>query len=128
VDTDALTSPFEADMAWVARLDKPDFVGKAALARAAAGPDSREKLVGFIMQNGAVPDDGSPVLVGGKLAGRVTSSRYSPLNQKAIGLAWVPAGHAAEDAEIEIRVKGQPMPAIVKQAAFYDSEGARLRQ
>ena len=29
VDTDALTSPYEADMAWTVKLDKPDFIGKA---------------------------------------------------------------------------------------------------
>jgi sarcosine oxidase subunit alpha len=127
VDTDALTSPFEADMAWVARLDKDDFVGKAALARAAER-SSREKLVGFLVRDNAVPDDGSPVLIGGKLAGRVTSARYSPLNQAAIGLAWIPVEQAAEGTEIELRANGQAVRGIVKLAAFYDPEGARLRQ
>ena len=31
VDTDALSSPYEAGMAWVAKLDKPDFIGRNAL-------------------------------------------------------------------------------------------------
>ena len=35
VDTDALSSPYEAGMAWVAKLDKPDFIGRNALARLA---------------------------------------------------------------------------------------------
>ena len=29
VDTDALTNPYEADMGWAVKLEKPDFVGKA---------------------------------------------------------------------------------------------------
>ena len=34
VDTDATSNPIESDMAWVAKLDKDDFIGKAAISRA----------------------------------------------------------------------------------------------
>jgi len=125
VDTDALTNPYEAGMGWVAKLDKADFIGRAALRRLETEPP-QNSLVGFTME-GALPEDGAAVLVDGKLAGRVTSARYSPVNGKAVGLAWVPASSAREGAEIAVRVEGRPAPARVSTRAFYDPEGARLR-
>jgi sarcosine oxidase subunit alpha len=127
VDTDALTNPFEAGMAWVAKLDKEDFIGKAALTRLAA-QDAKQRLVGFVMEQDGVPEDGAAVLVGGRLAGRVTSARYSPVNGKAIGLAWVPVANSEEGARIEVRLRGASAPARVVHEAFYDPAGERLRQ
>jgi sarcosine oxidase, subunit alpha len=126
VDTDALTNPLEADMGWVAKMDKPDFIGKAALARLGVrGP--QQKLVGFVMQSDTVPEDGAAILVHGKLAGRVTSVRYSPANHKAVGLAWVSAEAEKADAEIQVRVNGQLEAARITSKAFYDPDGVRLR-
>ncbi len=126
VDTDALTSPYQAEMAWTVKLEKDDFIGKTALSRAAEAQPA-EKLVGFVMQEDGVPEDGSAVVSSGRPAGRVTSSRYSPHKGKAIGLAWVAAGQAREGTEIQIRVQGRPLRAVVTEQPFYDPEGARLR-
>jgi len=127
VDTDALTNPYEADMGWAVKLDKPDFVGKAFLSTAAKDL-SRERLIGFVLSGSGVPEDGSAVVVNGKLAGRVTSSRHSPAQQAAVGLAWVKVSHAQEGASIEVRVDGRPVQARVTMQPFYDLEGGRLRQ
>jgi sarcosine oxidase, subunit alpha len=126
VDTDALTTPFEAGMGWVAKLEKDDFIGRAALQRL-EDHQVQQKLVGFIMVDDSVPEDGAAIVTGGKLAGRVTSSRCSPAHQKAIGLAWLSADLAKEGTEIEIRVNGQLGRARVTQQPFYDPEGTRLR-
>jgi len=126
VDTDALSNPYEAGMAWVAKLDKQDFIGRNALSRF-ADADPQQNLVGFVMNDDAVPQDGAAILVDGALAGRVTSARYSPKNGKAVGLAWVAAKSAAEGAEIQIRVNGGTARARIVQDAFYDPEGERLR-
>jgi len=126
VDTDALTNPFEAGMGWVAKLDKEDFIGRAALRRL-SGEELKQILAGFIMNEEALPEDGAAILVNGRLAGRVTSARYSPVNRKAVGLAWVPAELARPGAEIDVRVGGRLARAHITQQAFYDPEGARLR-
>ena len=126
VDTDALSNPYEADMAWVAKLDKPDFIGRNALSRLAdAAP--QQNLVGFVMNDDAVPQDGAAILVDGALAGRVTSCRYSPKNGKAVGLAWVVAQSATAGAEIQIRVNGATARARIVEEPFYDPAGERLR-
>lgn len=126
VDTDALSSPYEAGMAWVAKLDKSDFIGRNALSRLAE-TEPQQILVGFIMNEDAVPQDGAAILVNGALAGRVTSARYSPHNGKAIGLAWVAARSSIDETEIDIRVDGGTARARIVQDAFYDAAGERLR-
>jgi sarcosine oxidase, subunit alpha len=125
-DTDALTNPFEAGMAWAVKLDKEDFIGRVALQRLAIQKPN-QNLVGFVMNGGSLPEDGAAILVDGKLAGRVTSARYSPVNRKAVGLAWVPTDLAREGAEIDVRIDGRLVRAHITQRAFYDPEGARLR-
>jgi sarcosine oxidase, subunit alpha len=127
VDTDALTNPYEADMGWAVKLDKNDFVGKALLSRAALD-QSRERLVGFVLQGGDVPPDGAAIVVNGKPAGRVSSSRYSPAQGAGVGLAWVRASKAQEGTLIDVRVNGRVAKAKVTMKPFYDPEGVRLRQ
>jgi sarcosine oxidase, subunit alpha len=126
VDSDALTNPYEAGMAWAPKLDKEDFIGRTALQRLAGQP-LQQKLAGFIMNEEVLPEDGAAIMVNGQLAGRVTSARFSPHKRKAIGLAWVPADLAREGAEVDVRVGGRLARAKITEQAFYDPEGARLR-
>ena len=126
-DTDAVSNPLDIGMDWVVRFDKEDFIGREGLKLASErGP--RNKLVGFIMQNGQVPEDGVPVVSGGKPIGKVTSARFSPTMHKGFGLAWVPAELAQDGTQISILVNGKPRPAHVTLQPFYDPEGERLRQ
>jgi sarcosine oxidase subunit alpha len=126
VDTDALSSPYEAGMAWVAKLDKADFIGRNALLRQAE-VTPQQSLVGFVMKDDTVPQDGASILVDGTLVGRVTSTRYSPKNGKAVGLAWLTAKSAAAGGEIQICVNNRTATAHLVQGAFYDPAGERLR-
>jgi sarcosine oxidase, subunit alpha len=126
VDTDALTNPFEAGMGWVAKLEKEDFIGRASLRRLAR-EQPRQNLVGFVIDEDVVPEDGAAILVEGKLAGRITSVRYSPVNRKAVGMAWISAGLGREHAEVDVHIGSRLVRARITQNAFYDPEGARLR-
>ena len=126
VDTDALSNPYESDMPWVAKLDKPDFIGKASLEGLRSAP-ANERLIGFVMLDDGLPDDGSAIVLAGRPAGRVTSARYSPVTGRAVGLGWVAANLAEDGREIDVRVQGQLAKARVQQAAFHDPEGTRLR-
>jgi sarcosine oxidase subunit alpha len=127
-DTDALSTPWEADLAWAVRLDKPDFVGRDAL-RAAQGRGSRQRLVGFTLAGpGVLPEEGAAVVVEGHPIGRVTSAKWSGHLGRAIGMAWLPAGLARDGASFEVRVEGgATRAATVVTRPFHDPEGARLR-
>lgn len=126
-DTDMVSNPLEGDLPWVVRLDKDDFIGKHAL-EAIQERGLREMLVGFVMDEPVVPEDGVPVMHSGQPVGRVTSSRADPTTGRGFGLAWVPVDLSQEGTQITIRVKDNPRPARVVHEAFYDPEGARLRE
>ena len=126
-DTDAVSNPLESDMEWTVRFDKEDFIGRAGLL-AVRDRGLRNKLVGFVMQDGQVPDDGVPVVTGRAPIGRVTSARRSPTTGKGFGLAWVPVEMAEEGCQISVLIDGRPKPAQVTLRPFYDPDGKRLRE
>jgi sarcosine oxidase subunit alpha len=127
-DTDSESNALEANMPWIVKFDKDDFVGKWSL-EYVRERGFREQLVGFEMADevGAVPAEGGQVVVDGRPGGRVTSSRWSPELNKVIGMAWVPASLAQEDAEIAIRMNGGVEKARVRLRPFFDPEGEHLR-
>jgi sarcosine oxidase subunit alpha len=125
-DTDALSNPLEADMAWVVKFDKEDFIGKKALV-SIQQRGRRQSLVGFVMRDTRVAEDGSAVVVSGKPVGRVASSRFSPSVGKGVGLAWVPIEMAADGTPLQIRVNGTLAVADIVSQPFYDPQGKRLR-
>ncbi len=126
VDTDALSNPYEAGMAWVAKLDKTDFIGRVALARLKQNPLER-MLVGFELEGTMAPPDGSPVLVEGKPVGWATSVRFSWAKQKVIGMAWVTPAEAKPGAGITLRSDAVDYPAYIVEEVFYDPAGDRLK-
>ncbi len=126
VDTDALSNPYEAGMAWVAKFDKPDFIGRAALLRMQQNPLER-MLVGFEMEGSVAPHDGSPVLVDGKPVGWATSVRFSWEKRKVIGMAWVTPAEAKHGTPITLRSDAVDYFANVVEQVFYDPSGQRLK-
>lgn len=125
-DTDALSNPLEAGLAWIVKADKPDFVGRDAIA-AVAARGMREALVGFEIVGRMVPDEGAAVVRDGRLTGRVTSAKWSDTLDRTIGLAIVPIDLATEGATLEIRRDGSIVSGTVVLKPFYDPDGARLR-
>jgi sarcosine oxidase subunit alpha len=136
-DTDALSDPLSADMAWSVKLDKADFLGQRSLTRLAEN-GVRQRLVGFKMvqsrqSRSIVPDEGLQIVrsrVNGRpeIIGWVTSSRYSPTLDETIGLCWLPVDVAGQPgATFSIWMDGDLVEARVHHGAFYDPDGQRLR-
>ena len=132
-DTDAMSDPLSANMAWAVKLDKPDFLGKPSLMRISA-ESPKQLLVGFKMVDpDVVPDEGLQIVEseadgGLRIIGWVTSSRFSPTLKEAIGLCWLPADLASQNgASFTIRMDAHLAEAHVHHGAFYDPDGERLR-
>jgi sarcosine oxidase subunit alpha len=126
-DTDSESNVIEANMPWIAKLDKEDFVGKWALEHVQAR-GMREQLVGFEMEDGRVPPEGGQVVIKErKPVGRITSARWSPELRRVIGMAWVPAELAHDGAEFFVTMNGGFDKAHVRLRPFFDPDGERLR-
>jgi aminomethyltransferase len=117
-EIDASISPLEADLGWIVKLDKGDFVGRAALIKQKESGLKR-KLVGFEMRGRGIGRDGYEVFLNGAPAGWVTSGSPSPSLNKNIGLCYLPAEHAQPGKSIQIMIRNQPVDAVTVQTPFY---------
>ncbi len=125
-DTDALSGPIESGLGWLVKADKPDFVGRVAIARAES-TGARSNLIGFEAAGRPVPHEGAGIVREGKLIGRVTSAKWSPFLGKAIGMAWMSIGPFETGTPIVIRHDDRTVTATLQTRPFYDPEGVRLR-
>lgn len=117
-EIDDTTTPWEAGLAWICKLDKGTFLGSDLLARQKQTGIQR-KLVGFEMLDKRIGRDGYPVVVGGHENGRVTSGCPAPFLKKNIGMAYVPPASSAIGTEIGISIRGQLAPARIIALPFY---------
>jgi aminomethyltransferase len=114
----ASITPYEADLAWIVKLDKGDFIGKAALAKQKAEGVQR-KLVGFEMIGRGIGRDGYEVYIEGAPAGWVTSGGPAPTLNKNIGLCYLPTDRAKPGERIEVMIRNQPVEAVTVPSPFY---------
>jgi len=117
-DIDQTTTPIEADLGWIVKLEKGEFAGRDVLAREKEeGP--RRKLVGFEMVDRGIARHGYPIVEGGQEIGVVTSGSHSPTLKKAIGLAYLPLDKSAQGTEFTVLIRGKEARARVIPTPFY---------
>ncbi|ACY99375.1 MULTISPECIES: glycine cleavage system aminomethyltransferase GcvT [Thermomonospora] len=115
----AETTPYEAGLGRVVKLDKPgDFVGKKALAAYADTPAGR-RLVGLVARGRRAPRKGYQVVRAddGAVCGVVTSGAPSPTLGRPIAMAYVDRG--AVGAELAVDVRGRRERVDVVDLPFY---------
>jgi aminomethyltransferase len=117
-EIDDTTTPWEAGLGWICKMEKGAFLGSDVLARQKQA-GVRRKIVGFEMLDKRIGRDGYPVLIGGYEAGRVTSGGPAPFLKKNIGMAYVPPESTAVGTEIEISIRGQAAAARLIPLPFY---------
>jgi aminomethyltransferase len=117
-DIDDTVTPLEANLAWLVKLRKGDFVGRDALV-AQKEKGIEKKLVGFTMQDRNFPRHGYPVFYQGQPSGEVRSGTMSPTLGIPIGTAYLPAAAAKEGTQFEVEIRGKRLPATVVKPPFY---------
>ena len=110
---------WEAGLDRFCKMEKPDFLGRAALEKARA-EGLKRTLVGLEMVDRGIARDGYPVLdnAGGEI-GYVTSGSPAPFLKKNIALAYVPPEFIALGTELKVEIRGQGVKAIVVTTPFY---------
>ena len=111
-------NPFEVNLGRVVKLEKGEFVGRAALqAVQQAGPS--RKLIGLRMIDHAIPRAGYAVRHDGAEVGHVTSGTLSPTLGEKIAMALVPAELAGAEGPFEVVVRERPQRAEQVKLPFY---------
>jgi len=117
-EIDATTTPWEAGLDWIVKLDKGEFVGRDALVAAREREPGR-RLIGFEVLGRGIAREGHRVVANGRDAGKVTSGTFSPTFEKALGMAYVETDLAAPGTEIAIDVRGREVAARIVPLPFY---------
>ncbi len=117
-EMDATITPWEADLGWIVKLDKGDFVGRDALIKQ-QNEGIRRKLIGFEMRGRGIGRDGYEVQIDRMAAGWVTSGGPAPTLNKNIGLCYLPVKEAEIGRTIEVMVRNQPVEAVTVPTPFY---------
>ena len=132
-DTDGTVTPDDAGLGWAIGKNKPDFVGKRSLERAALNAADRKQLVGLRVVDDPrrVLEEGAQVMLdatpgSGKPLGHVSSSYFSATLGTSIALALVSGGRARAGQTLHVPMPDGPIAVQVTSPVFYDPTGARI--
>jgi aminomethyltransferase len=114
-------NPLEANLGWICKLNKENFIGKEALVKQKADGLTK-KLVGFEVTDKGIARDGFDVYINDAKVGYVTSGSPAPFLKKNVGLAFLPIEFAILGQEIKIDVRGRMLSAEIVQTPFYKRE------
>lgn len=118
-EMDDTVSPLEAGLKFAVKLDKEDFIGKAALESTPAV----RKRVGLYVTGRGIIREHQDVYKDGALVGHTTSGTHCPYLGHAVALALVDREAVALDDEVEVDVRGRRVAAKVVKLPFYKREG-----
>ena len=125
-DIDETTTPLEAGLGWIVGWQKENAetsIGMTAL-RDQKAVGTVRRLVGFEMLDAGIARHGYDVFLAGDpgddvARGKVTSGTQTPFLNKAIGMAYLPSGHAAAGTEFAVDIRGRQARARVVPMPFY---------
>lgn len=117
-DIDDTVTPLEANLQWLVKLKKGDFVGRDALVKQKE-EGVKKKLAGFTTTERSFPRPGYPVYANGERSGDVRSGTMSPSLGIPIGTAYLPTPTATPGTAFEIEIRGKRIPAVVEKMPFY---------
>jgi aminomethyltransferase len=110
---------WEAGLDRFIKMDKPEFIGRAALEKA-HGAGLKRSLVGLEMVERGIARDGYKVQdETGREIGYVTSGSYAPFLKKNVALAYVPPEFGNVGATVKVEIRGQGVAARVVPTPFY---------
>ena len=110
---------WEAGLDRFCKMEKPDFIGRAALEQAKAAGLAKT-LVGLETTGRGIARDGYKILdPAGAEIGYVTSGSPGPFVKKNIALAYVPLAFATLGTPLQVEIRGQGVTAQVIPTPFY---------
>lgn len=117
-EIDESTTLLEANLGWICKLDKGDFLGRERLASQKESGVKR-KLVGFEVIDRGIARDDQAVIVNDVKVGKVTSGSPAPFLKKNIGFAYVPVEFSTVGQTFGVDVRGRIVNAQVVKVPFY---------
>jgi len=122
------TQGYTAEMSYLKNFiayDKKDFIGKYAALKIREKGETQTLITLRVDAMDAEPSPYSPVKLGDKVVGFVTSSAYGHYVKQSLALAYV--DNDALNGELTVDVIGDPRPCVILKEPAYDPKGERMR-
>ncbi len=121
-DIDENTTPLQAALSFVVKLQKDNFIGKDALLKQ-KNEGIKRKRVGIRMMEQGIPRPSFEIYNnGGEKIGHLTSGTFSPLLNCGIGMGYVQTSHAQEENIVNVKIRGKQAKAKIVSFPLYDPE------
>ncbi|ANW98384.1 glycine cleavage system protein T [Thermoclostridium stercorarium subsp. thermolacticum DSM 2910] len=111
-------TPLEAGLGRFVKLDKDDFIGKAALLKQKSTGVKR-RIAGLEMVDRGIPRTGYDVTADGVKIGYVTSGNFSPTLGKNLGMALVDSAYSEVGQEVSVVIRNKELKARIVVLPFY---------
>ena len=112
-------SPIMAGLGMFVKLDKPEFIGKEAVAKQKAEGVAK-KIIGIELEGRAIPRHGYEVVVDDQVVGEVTTGYSSISTGKSVCMALVDAAYAKLGTPVQVRIHRKLQPGKVVKKRFYE--------
>ncbi len=120
--------PQEVGLDRLIKLDKPEFLGRAAYLKIKDNPPREKLVIASVEVSSADANGGEPVFLrDGTPVGRVSSGAYGHSVDKSLALCFVKTEYAVPGTELDIAILGLPHKAIILEKPPFDPTGERLR-
>jgi len=120
--------PYEAGLGFAVRLDKGDFIGRAAIAGRSQESASRRLTCLTFDDPAAVVLGKEPVFAGGSPVGYITSASYGYSVGRTVAYAWLPRAMSQPGTALTVEYFGQRLPATVAAEPLFDPQMERIRR
>jgi aminomethyltransferase len=117
-DMDETTTPLEAGLGWIVKVEKGEFIGRDVLVKQKKEGLPRQ-IVYFKLTDKGIARHEYPVVEGNVTVGKVTSGTLGPTVKEAVGMAYVPPRLARQGTLIHIDIRGRQVPAEIVKQPFY---------
>jgi dimethylglycine dehydrogenase len=119
--------PFEAGLDRFIKLDKPDFIGRAAALKEKQDGPKRQRVFMVVDALDADVMGDEPIWVDGKVAGWVTSGGFGHFVNQSLAQGYLPTELVKPGVQLEIEILGERRSARLQMDPPFDPEAKRMR-
>ena len=128
LDLDETTTPYEAGIGWTVKLQKPAFVGRAALQKQKTDGVARRLVLIALASDAPQPAIRAAVLAEGEKIGAVTSADKGYSVGRMLAMAYINPVNAERGSTVTVTAPdGAALPGVIYTGPFYDPEGLKVR-
>ncbi len=120
-------TPYEAGLGFAVKLNKGEFIGRAALLKQKAEGIRRKLCCLTLTDPTAIAIGNEPVRHNDRVVGWITSGGYGFSVQKSIAYTYLPIELANVGTPLDVELIGERIPAVVSAEPLWDPKGERIR-